>query len=184
MLGELSVSTKNEVWTMEEDHILAQTVLQYIREGKTQLNAFECVSEKLKRTANACGYRWNAEVRKKYQQEIEEAKKERHQNKRTYKHETQGDNIHANFSLHDCISYLQSLEDHLHGTDEMKEQNQELKQKFTELKQENDRLNKRFHELAEKQKTIEQEYEMMVKVLQKASSLMAYDESTVDTTIH
>ncbi|WP_347709266.1 hypothetical protein [Bacillus sp. FJAT-47783] len=69
------MKTRQDVWTNEEDELLANTVLEYIRHGHTQLHAFETVGLKLNRTANACGFRWNAEVRKHYQDAIEQAKK-------------------------------------------------------------------------------------------------------------
>lgn len=69
--------TRQDAWTKEEDKILAETVLTYIREGKTQLDAFKDVGKKLTRTAAACGFRWNATIRKQHEKAIEEAKKAR-----------------------------------------------------------------------------------------------------------
>src|SRR5699024_10501281 len=57
-------------WTHEEDSILANTVLDYIKHGNTQLNAFAAVAKKLGRTASACGFRWNATLRKQYDEQI------------------------------------------------------------------------------------------------------------------
>lgn len=57
--------TRQDAWTEEEDKILAETVLRYIRDGKTQLEAFKMVAEHLSRTSAACGFRWNATLRKK-----------------------------------------------------------------------------------------------------------------------
>ncbi|WP_425541966.1 RsfA family transcriptional regulator [Alkalibacillus silvisoli] len=52
-------------------------VIRYIREGKTQMKAFEDVGKKLSRTPQACGFRWNANLRKQYKKAIELAKKDR-----------------------------------------------------------------------------------------------------------
>src|SRR5690606_33137086 len=52
------------------------------REGSTQLTAFEEVGDKLNRTAAACGFRWNAEVRRRYEKAIEIAKRQRKEKKR------------------------------------------------------------------------------------------------------
>lgn len=70
-------STRQDAWTKEEDLLLAETVLHYIREGKTQLEAFKKVGQKLTRTSAACGFRWNATIRKRYERAIQLAKEER-----------------------------------------------------------------------------------------------------------
>ena len=69
--------TRQDAWTREEDHLLAETVLQYIKNGNTQLEAFKDVASKLARTPAACGFRWNATIRKQYEAAIEYAKDER-----------------------------------------------------------------------------------------------------------
>ncbi|QHS22153.1 RsfA family transcriptional regulator [Virgibacillus sp. MSP4-1] len=71
------VHNRQDAWTEDEDRQLAETVLQFIRDGRTQLEAFEEVARQLSRTSAACGFRWNATVRKQYDQEILLAKKER-----------------------------------------------------------------------------------------------------------
>ncbi|MFD2044001.1 RsfA family transcriptional regulator [Ornithinibacillus salinisoli] len=70
-------ATRQDAWTEDEDVILAETVLRYIREGKTQLEAFKEVAKQLSRTSAACGFRWNATIRKQYQDAILQAKEER-----------------------------------------------------------------------------------------------------------
>lgn len=69
--------TRQDAWTEDEDLLLAETVLRHIREGGTQLKAFEAVGKRLSRTGAACGFRWNSYVRKQYQTGIELAKKQR-----------------------------------------------------------------------------------------------------------
>lgn len=73
---------RQDAWSHEDDLLLAETVLRHIREGSTQLDAFEEVGDKLNRTGAACGFRWNAIVRRKYDKAIELAKKQRKQLKR------------------------------------------------------------------------------------------------------
>lgn len=75
-------SVRQDAWTQEEDLLLAEVVLRYIREGGTQLQAFEEVGRRLSRTAAACGFRWNSYVRKQYKEEIELAKKQRKERKK------------------------------------------------------------------------------------------------------
>ncbi|MCV5432467.1 Prespore-specific transcriptional regulator RsfA, partial [Escherichia coli] len=52
-------------------------VLRHVREGSTQLNAFEEVGDKLNRTSAACGFRRNAVVPYSYEQALQLAKKHR-----------------------------------------------------------------------------------------------------------
>ena len=73
------VKIRQDAWLSENDQLLADTVLRHVREGSTQLSAFEEVGDALNRTAAACGFRWNAVVRQEFEQELEQAKKERKQ---------------------------------------------------------------------------------------------------------
>ncbi len=70
---------RQDAWTNDEDIILAETVLSYIKEGKTQLEAFKEIALRLQRTSAACGFRWNATIRKQYLAAIDTAKHERKQ---------------------------------------------------------------------------------------------------------
>jgi prespore-specific regulator len=76
------MKVRQDAWTEENDLLLAETVLRHVREGSTQLNAFEEVGDKLNRTSAACGFRWNAVVRHKYEKALELAKKQRKQRQR------------------------------------------------------------------------------------------------------
>src|SRR5574342_184471 len=69
--------TRQDAWSQDEDLLLAEVVLRHIREGGTQLQAFEEVGKQLTRTSAACGFRWNSFVRKQYKSGIELAKKQR-----------------------------------------------------------------------------------------------------------
>lgn len=75
---------RQDAWSHEDDLLLAETVLRHIREGSTQLNAFEEVGDKLNRTSAACGFRWNAEVRQRYDQAVAIAKRQRKEKKRQF----------------------------------------------------------------------------------------------------
>ncbi|GAA4063870.1 RsfA family transcriptional regulator [Amphibacillus indicireducens] len=68
---------RQDAWTKEEDMLLAKTVIDYIKKGYTQLESFKDVAEQLNRTPAACGFRWNATIRKNYRLEIDEAKQAR-----------------------------------------------------------------------------------------------------------
>jgi prespore-specific regulator len=75
------VATRQDAWSEDDDLLLAEVTLRHIREGGTQLSAFEEVGYRLGRTAAACGFRWNSLVRKKYESAIQIAKAQRQQRK-------------------------------------------------------------------------------------------------------
>ncbi|MBT2760340.1 RsfA family transcriptional regulator [Paenibacillus sp. ISL-20] len=81
--------TRSDAWSYHNDLTLAQTVIKHITDGSTQLRAFQEVGETLGRTAGACGFRWNSNVRKKYAREIRMAKVHRQDRKNVRK--TQND---------------------------------------------------------------------------------------------
>ncbi|TCS95082.1 hypothetical protein [Hazenella coriacea] len=68
---------KGRRWTEEEDQLLREEVLQSIRDGGTQLHAFEKVGKQLGRTLGACGFRWNAVLRQQDPHSYKEAKRKR-----------------------------------------------------------------------------------------------------------
>lgn len=65
---------RKDSWSLDDDQILAEIVLRHVREGSTQLKAFEEASERLERTSSACGFRWNSEVRKQFEEALKQAK--------------------------------------------------------------------------------------------------------------
>ncbi|MDC3415625.1 RsfA family transcriptional regulator [Aquibacillus salsiterrae] len=89
------VKVRQDAWSHEDDLLLAETVLRHIREGSTQLNAFEEVGDKLNRTSAACGFRWNAEVRQKYEQAVAIAKRQRKEKKRAQAREEKAEQKHT-----------------------------------------------------------------------------------------
>lgn len=70
-------ANRQDAWTKEEDMLLANNVIDYIKKGYTQLESFKYVAKQLNRTPAACGFRWNATIRKRYTLEIEAAKQAR-----------------------------------------------------------------------------------------------------------
>ncbi|MFD0715123.1 RsfA family transcriptional regulator [Paenibacillus sp. GCM10027626] len=75
-------AVRQDAWSPDDDLILAEITLRHIREGSTQLAAFEEVGERIGRTSAACGFRWNSCVRKRYEDAIQIAKQQRQ--KRNY----------------------------------------------------------------------------------------------------
>ncbi|QKY68949.1 RsfA family transcriptional regulator [Lentibacillus sp. CBA3610] len=109
-------ATRQDAWTKDEDILLAETVLRHIREGRTQLEAFKEVAEQLSRTSAACGFRWNASIRKQYEDAIESAKEDRKQNNRqkTMIH-YDSKNMNSEDPLTDAISLLEKMRNHSPG---------------------------------------------------------------------
>ena len=60
------------VWSTQDDLLLKDTVIKYVKEGSTLLSAFEEVGQKLNRTAVACAWRWNAIVKYQYEEEFKQ----------------------------------------------------------------------------------------------------------------
>ncbi|MBH5316917.1 RsfA family transcriptional regulator [Paenibacillus sp. GSMTC-2017] len=75
-------AVRQDAWSPDDDLILAEVTLRNIREGSTQLAAFEEVGERIGRTSAACGFRWNSCVRKRYEDAIQISKQQRQ--KRNY----------------------------------------------------------------------------------------------------
>lgn len=145
-------ATRQDAWTQDEDVLLAETVLRHIREGNTQLEAFEEVAKRLSRTSAACGFRWNATVRKQYQKGIQLAKLERKSDSKknvttTLYTRPPGESLIPtdNLSIDDAISLLEKMKDTypMHkkdraDEDEMKkiqEENKYLKQQVKRYQQ-------------------------------------------------
>lgn len=137
-------ATRQDAWTKDEDIILAETVIRYIREGKTQLEAFKDVAKQLSRTSAACGFRWNATIRKSYQDAIQQAKVERKQagrKKNNPSENNEKDTIDTAISLLEKMKRNYSMENQL--------THQEQEEIIAHLKEENEALktmNQRYHE--------------------------------------
>lgn len=79
------MKNRQDAWSEENDLLLAETVLRHVREGSTQLNAFEEVGDILNRTSAACGFRWNAVVRHNYEKALQMSRKYRKEQQRISK---------------------------------------------------------------------------------------------------
>ncbi|MBA2873610.1 RsfA family transcriptional regulator [Thermaerobacillus caldiproteolyticus] len=196
------MKTRQDAWSHEEDLLLAETVLRYIREGRTQLAAFEEVGDQLNRTAAACGFRWNAEVRKQYVQAIELAKKQRKERKRALEQAKKlqktgvmqaasltGESLnsprHATVSLlpapnaitlEQCIAFLQTLQTSDYHAQALRTENEQLKKENAQFRQRNQELQKKLDRLHEQQTTIQEDYQALVKIMERARKLVLEEE--------
>lgn len=69
-------------WKESDDKLLVETILDYVRHGKTQLQAFDDVGEQLDRSAAACGFRWNNYLRQQYTEDLKIARRVRRGHKK------------------------------------------------------------------------------------------------------
>ncbi|GGB45066.1 RsfA family transcriptional regulator [Virgibacillus dakarensis] len=132
-------ATRQDAWTKDEDVILAETVIRYIREGQTQLEAFKDVAAQLSRTSAACGFRWNATIRKNYQDAIQRAKEERKQagRKKAWTYVQQRENAEKN-TIDTAISLLEKMKLNYSVENQLTQKEQE--KIITHLEKENETL--------------------------------------------
>lgn len=191
--------TRQDAWTRDEDLLLAEVVLRYIREGGTQLQAFEEVGKKLSRTAAACGFRWNSSIRKQYKSGIELAKKQRKEGKKQpaaekelYSDETEDsfssyeEGIHSrvqhttrttrDLTFDELNSFLHKLYDQARDTAEYQEiiskyesELYSLEQKVRDLTVENERLDKEM-------KAMESDYKALIEIMERARKMVVLKE--------
>lgn len=72
---EMVEKRRKDQWTSKDDEKLAEIVIQFVQNGKTQLEAFEHAAKELQRTKQACGFRWNKTLRTQYSHILENVKK-------------------------------------------------------------------------------------------------------------
>lgn len=168
------MNVRKNNWLEEHDELLAETILKHIREGSTQLAAFEEAGKKLNRTPQACGFRWNNTVRKKYEEEIKEAKNERALLKNN-NGLTKSQKRAKRPSIVDGELILRYIQEEKKRLKDMKELRQDLRKKEKEikrLKQENEKLNKKLQEKSESLRQMSEDYDVLVKIMDRARKLI------------
>ncbi|MCS0789146.1 RsfA family transcriptional regulator [Cytobacillus pseudoceanisediminis] len=226
---------RQDAWTDENDLLLAETVLRHVREGSTQLNAFEEVGDKLNRTSAACGFRWNAVVRHQYEKALQLAKKQRKQRQRMlgkdqggkkkllysppvptmqeveaapiktnailppspadfYEERTEDESHNqtetvssytysepvytapAQLDMDTVITYLQTLNHSGIQLDILKSENERLKRENADLRSRNEELEGKIGELEQNTVTIQEDYETLMKIMNRARNFVLFDE--------
>ncbi|WP_226037925.1 RsfA family transcriptional regulator [Aquibacillus saliphilus] len=145
---------RQDAWSQDEDLLLAETVLRYIREGKTQLEAFKEVGKRLSRTPAACGFRWNASIRKQYQKAIQMAKKDRKQQVDTYDILLPSTEQNEEGTLDAAISLLEKMKVNYYSVSEQSSESAEekvqlLNEEIAELKQQLTRYEQAWQEMGQ-----------------------------------
>jgi prespore-specific regulator len=184
-------STRQDAWNQDEDLLLAEVVLRHIREGSTQLQAFEEVGKQLSRTSAACGFRWNSFVRKQYKSGIELAKKQRKEMKKQVTNLVEIDDqfdaveeplknnpkpFEWNFSFKQVLEYLTALNERaenfqLESEEKKKQQNniKDLEKKIYHLAAENEKLSLEL-------KTIQSDYRSLIEIMERARKMVVLQE--------
>lgn len=143
---------RQDAWTKDEDVLLAEIVLRHIRNGRTQLEAFKHAGEALSRTAAACGFRWNATIRKKHIDAINMARNSR---KKTLIEKVQTIDGEEYQTIESVISLLEKVKDN--SFSHQNEKDEERDKLLLQLKEENSRLErdiKRFQDAWTEMKNI------------------------------
>src|SRR5690606_34623370 len=159
--------------------LLAEVTLRHIREGSTQLAAFEEVAEKLGRTPAACGFRWNSCVRKNYDAAIQIAKSQRQGlNKRRRKKqvlvsqselERQSDPVSA---LATVIRFLrQQKQEYAETSNRVRQLEKQLSEREAELEQlrtEHEELKRKVNNTEADYQSINDDYKALIKIMERA----------------
>ena len=187
---------RQDAWTQDEDLLLAEVVLRHIRDGSTQLAAFEEVGQKLSRTAAACGFRWNSAVRKQYKSAIEIAKKQRKGEKaveplkpvleaveKKFKSKVekvdqseQPNESKSLVSFDSIIEFLSSVESTVKNTENLSKENEALKNEISELQKERNELLIKVEKLTENYHLIEEDYKALIEIMERARKMIVLQE--------
>lgn len=177
-------TNRQDAWSNDEDLLLAEVVLRHIREGGTQLQAFEEVGKQLSRTAAACGFRWNSFVRKQYKSGIELAKKQRKELRKQTQVvvETKAEEKPAaaakqvekveetsTIGYEELVSFLKVLYNQFEQTSDQQEKIKELEKKVYYLSAENEKLLKELQ-------TIEHDYKALIEIMERARKMVVLQE--------
>lgn len=193
-------AVRQDAWSAEDDLILAEVTLRHIREGSTQLAAFEEVGEKIGRTSAACGFRWNSCVRKSYEGAIgiakEAASKRSYLKKRPSVRGAQvaglilgdvdeefgrGEGLSENtLSIDAVIRFLRQWKGTIQEAGrQLKMLERDLREKedeLTELRSENERLSKEVNLAQSDYRVVNDDYKALIQIMDRARRLAFLNE--------
>ncbi|QOY36299.1 RsfA family transcriptional regulator [Anaerobacillus isosaccharinicus] len=183
---------RQDAWSSEDDLLLAETVLRHIREGGTQLKAFDEVGDELNRTSAACGFRWNAVVRNQYNEAIKLAKKQRKEMKRRLSYKPTATvhtmetsmmptmtasevNVVGNYqqqtqslNLKDVLNFIQSLASKEGSSLELRKDNEKLMKENLQLMTEKKELEAKLSKLENDHRVVEEDYQSLIQIMNRA----------------
>ena len=186
---------RQDAWSHEDDLLLAETVLRHIREGSTQLNAFEEVGDELNRTSAACGFRWNAEVRNKYLDAIELAKRQRKERKRAQAVQVKksAPQIYSKpaetrsslvmeppetkeLNLDQVVHYLQTLQQDYYASNQSIKRAEKIHNENIELREEVTALERELSITRKKLTTVEEDYKTFIQIMERARKMTVLED--------
>ncbi|WP_163970095.1 RsfA family transcriptional regulator [Oceanobacillus halotolerans] len=193
------VKVRQDAWSHEDDLLLAETVLRHIREGSTQLNAFEEVGDKLNRTSAACGFRWNAEVRAKYENAIDLAKRQRKERKRAMAKEqqpvkkevvaqtsqqltdtdinwNQSMNTESSLTLDRVIQFLTDMKKDYQASNQSKQTLEETQKENEQLREKVSELEKKLADTEDQLNTIQEDYQVFMQIMDRARKMTVLED--------
>lgn len=176
---------RQDAWSHDEDLLLAETVLRHIREGSTQLAAFEEVGQQLSRTSAACGFRWNSLVRKHYDSAIVLAKKQRKaaNSKKRDTPKRKADKSNEQEAVHEesvevetgsitnldgVIHYLTELKDKTSVDPDLRHKVNELNQQLKVVEEKNTELLKSHEKLKQDYLLMREDYQALMQIMERA----------------
>ncbi|MGC4375530.1 RsfA family transcriptional regulator [Fictibacillus sp. Mic-4] len=186
-------AVRQDAWSQDEDLLLAEVVLRHIREGSTQLAAFEEVGEKLSRTAAACGFRWNSLIRKQYESAITIAKKQRKERnkEKALKNESQEDSSkqtqvkrdeyvvagkEKSLSMDDVILFLKNFKSKQAQSHGVESENKQLRKQLEELKKQNEDMQQHLQKLNEEYQIVCEDYKALIQIMDRARKMVVLED--------
>ncbi|CAM4260431.1 RsfA family transcriptional regulator [Paenibacillus tarimensis] len=192
-------AVRQDAWSPDDDMILAEVTLRHIRDGSTQLAAFEEVGERIGRTSAACGFRWNSCVRKRYEEAIQLAKQQRQKRNymkkqsasavphvssvvldtedRPYKSEIAGEET---LTMDAVIRFLRQWRNAYQDLNrQIKTLEKELKEKDEEmfdLRVENERLTREVNNVQTDYRSVNDDYKTLIQIMDRARRLAVLNE--------
>lgn len=187
---------RQDAWSEEDDLILAEVTLRHIREGSTQLSAFEEVGDKIGRTAAACGFRWNSFVRKKYESAIQIAKAQRQKRNQQRKHTggafaavagssmagplvesgtVRSDGIVEELSIDAVIRFLRqwkgSYQEMVRHVRQLEKEVNEKQEELERLSTINDELSRKVSDVSTDYRVVNDDYKALIQIMDRARKL-------------
>lgn len=168
---------RQDAWTDREDRRLAEIVLEHIRSGSTQLKAFDEVGDELDRTSAACGFRWNALIRQKYEEEIKEAKRERKQRMRNRarnaaKKINTTKRMEKEITLDRVISYLEEIKTEMNNETSSPPK---IEKEISDLKEKKEQLEQHMKQLKAQMEEMNKEYTKILSIMNQVRQLSIYE---------
>jgi prespore-specific regulator len=186
-------AVRQDAWSPDDDLILAEVTLRHIREGSTQLAAFEEVGQRIGRTSAACGFRWNSCVRKRYDEAIGMAKQQRQKrsylkkqgitaisgSERMVSDDGESAKIEVmsaeSLSLEAIIRYLRqwkgSVQDMSRQIRQMEKELKDKDEQLREFKERNERLSKEVDEVQTDYQVVNDDYKALIRIMDRARRL-------------